>query len=274
MSIEDPMSIRMKSFEDFSTNTSLFPKLPICLRLDGRGFSKLTKKLKGAGNPFNQAFFDCMLDLTKFLVKETNALIGYTQSDEITLIVNPGAKIEDTVFGGRLQKIASVFAAMASVEFNFILEENDLEQLSARSPVFDCRVWNVPSKEEAANVLLWRERDATRNSLTMAALAYYNHKEVLHKNSSDKHEMLHQKEVNWNDYPIHFKRGIYVRSNTVTSKYSTEDLGKLPPQHAARKNPNLEIIRKEYVEIDMPPFEQVVNRADVIFKQEDPRRET
>jgi tRNA(His) 5'-end guanylyltransferase len=78
-------------------------------------------------------------------------------------------------------------------------------------PRFDARVYVVPTLEEAVNSFLWREQDATKNSITMAASAYYSHNELMNKNGSEKQEMLFQKEVNWNDYPTFFIRVSYVQ---------------------------------------------------------------
>ena len=135
-----------------------------------------------------------------------------------------------------------------------------------RLPTFDARVWVVPNRTEGANVFLWREWDATKNSLTMAASEYYSHKELHGKNGRDKHDMLHAKGVNWNDYPAFFKRGIYVQRRTVTKPFTAEELEQIPEKHEARTNPGLLVERSEYEAIDMPPFASVTNREAVIFE--------
>ena len=76
--------------------------------------------------------------------------------------------------------------------------------------------------------------------------------------------------VNWNDYPAYFKRGTFVRRETIERKYTCEELEKLPEQHQARSNPDLTIKRHEYVTINMPVFKRVVNRVGVIFGGEPP----
>lgn len=77
--------------------------------------------------------------------------------------------------------------------------------------LFDCRVFNVPNKIEAANYFVWRERDATRNSIMMAAQSVFSHKELHKKTCKDAIEMLFTKGILWQDYPHYFKRGQFVR---------------------------------------------------------------
>jgi hypothetical protein len=99
----------------------------------------------------------------------------------------------------------------------------------------------------------------------MAAAAYYSHKQLHGKNGSDKHEMLFQKGINWNDYPASFKRGTYVQRRTLAMPFSAEELDKLPPKHEARANPALIVERQVCTVLDMPPLGTIANRDAVIF---------
>ena len=137
-------------------------------------------------------------------------------------------------------------------------------------PVFDCRVWTVPTLMEAVNVFMWREWDCTKNSITQAASHYYSHKELHGKNGSEKQEMLFAKGINFNDYPVWFKRGTYVQRQKVFRKFTVEEIDKLPPKHNARINPDLIVERTDIEIIDMPILSQVINRVDVFFKGEKP----
>ena len=74
--------------------------------------------------------------------------------------------------------MVSVVASMTTAFFNAHLAEY-LPEKAGELALFDCRVWQVPTLEEAANTLLWREFDATKNSISMAARHYYPH-EALH----------------------------------------------------------------------------------------------
>lgn len=216
---------KMKSFEARHNDTAM-PMLPMIVRLDGRAFHTFTK---GLNRPFDKNFSDCMIETTRKLISETHATIGYTQSDEITLVFIPKEN-QELPFAGKIQKICSIFAAIASVEFNKQIA-NLLPQKAESVAVFDCRVFTLPTKQLAYDCLLWRETDATRNSLSMAVSAYYSTKECFQKGFKEKHDMLYAKGINWNDYPIHFKRGTYLMRVQVKKELDAETLAKIPEQH-------------------------------------------
>ncbi len=258
--MNDAMGDRLKQYED---DSRFMPFLLVIARLDGKNFRNFTK---GLARPFDKRLSDLMINTTAYLVEDTNAACGYTQSDEITLAYYSKSQI---YFDGRIQKMVSVLAAACSVYFNTM---KPAYLTTDKLAMFDCRVYAVPTLEEGANVFLWREFDATKNSITMAAQECYSHKELMHKNGSDKQEMLFQKGINWNDYPDFFKRGSYIQRRVVKSKVT--NLDDLPPKHAARKNPDLEFERTEYNRINMPPFNKVTNRVGVIFNGEEPNEST
>lgn len=249
----------MKSYE---TDPRLIPRLPAIARIDGRAFHSFTKGMK---RPFDEVFASCMIDTTIALVKETHACMGYTQSDEITLAwYNPDGQV---FFDGRVFKMTSILASYATLVFNRLVAERMPSYVSKR-PVFDARVWNVPNLAEGANAFLWRENDAVKNSISMAASAYYSHKELMGKNSNEKQEMLFAKGINWNDYPTHSKRGTYVQHRNIGMR--VEDLDSLPPKHHARTNPELVKTRRVVTTIGMPIFSRVTNREAVVFEGQDP----
>src|SRR6185295_8156972 len=98
---------------------------------------------------------------------------------------------------------------------------------------------------EGASVFLWREQDATRNSIEMAGQAKFSHTQLFKKNCNEIQEMLWQAGINWNDYPPFFKRGVFVQRVAVKRRFTTEEMERLPPMHEARRNPNLEVERHE-----------------------------
>jgi tRNA(His) guanylyltransferase len=258
----------MKLYESAEAGRRLMPLLPAIARLDGRAFHSF---VRGLAKPFDKRLSDLMIDTATFLVRETNAIIGYTQSDEITLAWVPDGFDSQIFFDGRVQKMTSMLAALCAVHFNRWLPAFLLAEYAERFPVFDCRVWNVPTLEEAANTFLWRELDATKNSISMAARSYYDHAAIHDKNGSEMQEMLWQKGVNWNDYPAFFKRGTYIRRCTVKRAFTAAELDALPPKHAARSNPALIVERTECIPLDMPPLVKVENRAGMLFREEKPR---
>lgn len=270
MQHDDSFGSRMKLYEGIETERRLMPLLPAMARLDGMCFSKFTKPLK-EDTPFSAPFSLLMVETTRFLVQETNALMGYTQSDEISLVWRVPSFDSQLMFDGRIQKMVSYLAGLCSAYFNlnapFYLGEAFMR---GKMPQFDCRVWNVPSDAEAANTLLWREKDATKNSISMAAQHHYSHNELMNKSSSEKQEMLFKKGVNWNEYPDYFKRGTFIQKRMVKRKFTPEELEKLPEKHEARRNPDLEVERGDIVTLAMPSFGKVANRVDVIFSGAEP----
>ncbi len=212
---------RMKSYEKIYTESKLIPQLPIYIRLDGRGFSKFTK---GMERPYDVRMQEVMQETTAYLVKELNATVGYTQSDEISLLIPSGHIADHTLFKGKLQKICSISAALASVKFATMIAMHFPEKLEKRLPVFDSRVINLPNCDEAENMFLWREQDATKNSISMLAQHHFTHKELHKKNSSDMQDMLMlQKGINWNDEPAAFKRGSYIKKIPYVKKADVQE---------------------------------------------------
>jgi len=259
--MKDSLGDRIKEYESQTCGTRLMGRLPVICRLDGKNFSRFTKGLK---RPYDERLSNLMVETTKYLVKETNANCGYHQSDEITLVWYSDSYESKIYFDGRLFKMISDLAAMASVFFNRELPSY-LPEKAHLMPRFDCRVFSIPTIHEAANCFLWRELDATKNSISMAAQHYYSHKELEGKNGSEKQEMLFQKGVNWNDYPASFKRGTYIQRKRVLTKFSTEELENLPVKHQARQNPDLMIERWVIDRIDLPPLMTIQNREEVIL---------
>lgn len=190
--------------------------------------------------------------------------MGYTQSDEITLAWHSPTAQSQIWFDGRVAKMTSQLAAQATLFFYRLVLER-MPEYAERLPTFDARVWNVPNRAEGANVFLWREWDATKNSVGMAAAAYYSHEELLGKSSAQKHDMLHAKGVNWNAYAALFKRGAYVQRRVVRVPFSAAGLDELPPRHDARTNPGLVVERCVCAVLELPPLSAVKNREFVIF---------
>src|SRR4051794_23880386 len=151
------------------TEVRVMPGLPVLARLDGRAFHTFTR---GLPRPFDPRLTALMVATTKALVGEFDARVGYTQSDEISLLWQQPSPNSQLPFGGRVLKLTSVLAATATAYFGRLLPDHLPEKRDA-VPVFDGRVWNVPTQDEAANYFLWREHDATKNSLSMAAQHHF-----------------------------------------------------------------------------------------------------
>jgi tRNA(His) 5'-end guanylyltransferase len=221
------------------------------------------------GKPYDKKMSQLMRDVTVDLVKKFDALMGYTQSDEITLVwyfENPSAELP---FGGRVFKINSILAATCTQLFNAHLPKYFPDRVS-KAPVFDCRCWNAPTLEEGVNAFMWREWDATKNSILCAGQSVYSHKELQGSNTSQVQDLLMKKGINWNDYPAFFKRGTYVQRRTFGKIFSEEELSTLPARHEARKDPGKVFYRSVVEAIQLPPLAKVQNRCDVIFRRKAP----
>jgi tRNA(His) 5'-end guanylyltransferase len=262
------LDTRMKEYERQPQGSRFMPFLPVMARLDGKAFHSFTA---GLPRPYDERLSRLMVETMTFLVRETDALLGYTQSDEITLIwhsTEPGCQI---FMDGKTSKMTSVLASMATAIFNRELPDR-IPEKAAELAFFDCRVWTVPSRSEATNAILWRVQDAVRNSIQMAGQAQFTQEELHGKSSDEIQEMLHTKGINWNDYPRWSKEGSFVQRRNVSLPLglTAEEIEKLPPKHHARTDPDLMVERSSLLLLDMPPFGRVTNKVDVIFEGAEP----
>lgn len=236
---KDNLGDRMKTYENV-TRTYLTRRTPVIIRIDGKAFHTFTR---GFVKPFDNVLVKTMQDTMKYLCENIEGcVLGYTQSDEITLVLCDYKKLTSAAwFDNNILKMCSVSASLATVAFNAFFPVNAREfsdenadiskspywdkklQLSDKTAgfkiaTFDSRVFNIP-KEEVANCLLWRQQDATRNSIQAVAQANFPHKLLQGKNTNELQELLWQeKNINWNDTPTHLKRGsccIKVKEETV-----------------------------------------------------------
>jgi tRNA(His) guanylyltransferase len=263
---KDSLGDRMKRYEAAETERRFMPQLPIYARLDGRSFSQLTK---GMDRPFDLRMTYCMIETMKFLVQTMHATIGYTQSDEISLVWKNDDYLKEMIFDGKIFKLTSVMAAMATARFNLAFAAHFPSLSGLRVPTFDCRVFQLPNLHEAANAILWRVNDAVKNSVSMAASAYYSHNELHGKNSTDKHEMLFAKGINWNDYPRSFKEGSFAK-RVVQMIPATEELKESFKNRALPTDGPIEFART-FVEVqEWPAFKSIENKVDVLFNGAEP----
>ena len=262
---KDGLGDRCKGYELAEAGRCAMRGLPLLARLDGRAFHTFTRDLS---RPYEHGMSVAMIETTRYLVQEMAALVGYTQSDEITLAwFEPSQSGSDYSFDGRFQKLASVLAGMASARFYQLVLEH-LPSKAKETPHFDCRVWQVPTLDDAADVFIWREEDATKNSITMAAGAYYSDRELDGKNSSVKQEMLWRKGVNWNDFPAFFKRGTYLQRRAFERSLSDEERARIPEAHRPPIGATFQ--RTQVVELELPPVRQISNLSGVLFERAHP----
>lgn len=220
----DALGERMKKYE-YVTRTHLVPRMPMIIRLDGRSFHSFTH---GFQKPFDEILVKTMQETMKYLCENIQGcVLGYTQSDEITLVLVDYKKLESSSwFDYNIQKCASIAASMATMKFNKVFEdvlwksfidaklEDELDDkyysslISSlnRGAMFDARCFNIP-KEEVCNCILWRQNDAARNSVQMVGQAHFSHKALHTKSCSEIREMLLKEGIDWNELPTHLKHG-------------------------------------------------------------------
>lgn len=252
--LTDEFGDRMKAYEAVETQRRLGPHLPIYARIDGRSFSRFTR---GMQRPFDPAMTRAMIETTRHLVDETHARIGYTQSDEISLLWLAEGENSDVFFSGKVLKLASVLASMAAAKFAIVCPEGYEHKL----PHFDARVFQLPDRTEGANAILWRAMDARKNAISMVAQAHFSPRQLHGKGQHDMLAMLTEACVEFEDFPASFKRGTFLRRETAERMLTDDELARIPEKH----RPTGPVMRTRVVEVDMPPFNTVTNREAVVF---------
>ena len=200
----DELNKKMRIFETAHDHCVL-PEVFMVARIDGRGFTRLTKTLHDFEAPFDERFRDYMIETTEHLVDcGFRVIYGYTQSDEISLLFHR----DESSFGRKIRKFNSLLAGEASAKFSLLL---------ADLAIFDCRIIQLPNEELVVDYFRWRNEDAHRNALN--AHCYW----ALRKGGADmaeatntlsgmsvpdKNELLFEKSnLNFNDVPNWQKRG-------------------------------------------------------------------
>lgn len=228
MPIRDDLGNRMKTYYEEIPKAKLMRRTPVIIRIDGKAFHTFTR---GFQKPFDKIMVESMQETTKYLCENIQGCVfGYTQSDEITLVLIDYQKLETSAwFDYEVQKMCSVAASMATMAFNkffsslvdkysYTPDANGVQvnwYLTAinKGAMFDARCFNIP-KEEVTNCVYWRQLDATRNSIQSVGQANFSHNELQNKTCNMIQDMLHeQKGINWNDYPTYLKRGSAVKKN-------------------------------------------------------------
>lgn len=230
----------------------LIAGVPVIARLDGRAFHTLTRKAK---KPFDNDFIFVMEETAKYLVDEYNALIGYVQSDEITLVWN-----DLSLFDGRVDKITTTLATTASVVFNQRLSEIEFQHKVA-VPTFDCRIWHIPSLDLAAENVMWRELDAYRNSINMAASSLFSHKSLQGVGTKARLQRLVDAGYDWHGLETRYKRGSMFKRAKVMRELTEAELQNIPVQF----RPTGPIERSGIVRLELPILTSLKNLKDALF---------
>ena len=219
--VADELGDRMKDYYENRSKTYLTRRTPIIIRIDGCHFHTFTKGLK---KPYDSLFIEVMQKTTKSLCESIQGCkFGYVESDEISLLLTDYDTLQtDAWFDYSVQKICSVAASMAAMFFNKHLKECALQEFDDKDyyntllkkielgGYFDARAFNIP-EHEVVNYFIWRQNDATRNSIQGLAQANFSQKQLQGLNNSQLQDKLHEeKGINWNDYKTVEKRGSAV----------------------------------------------------------------
>ena len=227
----DIIGNRLKNNYENIPKTRLMRRCPVAIRIDGKSFHTFTRYFK---KPFDDILRESMMATMKYLCENIQGCVfGYTQSDEITLILIDYQKLNTSAwFDYEVQKMCSISASMATMAFNKEFahqvrkyKETHITGSAAwwdsyndkyyqiiyaamnKGAMFDARCFNIP-KEEVTNLLYWRQIDAARNSIQMVGRTYFSDKELEGKKNNEIQDMLHeQKGINWNNYSVSEKRG-------------------------------------------------------------------
>lgn len=203
--MNDSIGDRMKNNYENRTRYFLPRRTYTIIRIDGKAFHSYCKNFT---KPYDEYLMKLMDNTAQYLCENIQGCkLAFVQSDEISLILTDFDDITtEAYFDGNIQKIASVSASMATAKFNSLVGSN------TTLACFDARVFSIPDPVEVSNYLIWRQQDATRNSIQMTGQAYFSHAELQNKSCNTIQEMLWQeKSINWNDMPDGFKRGRCVR---------------------------------------------------------------
>ena len=244
----DALGDRMKGYEAV-TKTKLMRRGYTMIRIDGKAFHTYTRGLE---RPFDMGLIDDMDDTAKYLCKNIQgAKCAFVQSDEITIVITDFDNRDTSAwFDNSIQKMVSVSASMATSKFNQLRLLRSINTIKHTNGVtatidelvlpklgeFDSRVWQVPTRDEVFNNLIWRQQDTVKNSISTVAQSLYSTKELHGKNGSDKQELMFQKGVNWNDFDPKLKRGRLI----IKESYE--------------KSPD--VIRTRWISVGPPTFTQ------------------
>lgn len=214
------LSDRMKEYEDVS-NIRLTRRTPVIARIDGKAFHTYTR---GMEKPFDEILANTFQKVCISLVQQVQGCkLAYTQSDEISLLLTDWDKLTtDSFFDYRVQKMASVLASMTTMLFNkcvtdMVLNCTNLDKdrlalwkKKMGNAMFDARVFNLP-KEEVCNYFIWRQEDASRNSIQSLGRSKFSAKQMANKSNEEVQEMLFSEfGINWNNIETRWKRGLCV----------------------------------------------------------------
>lgn len=264
----ESLADRMKRYEEVTTGNHLIERLPIYARIDMRAGHTWCRTLD---KPFDKIYSSAMKSATAYIVEKTGALLGYTQSDEASFVWLDSSKIP---FETRLFKLQSVLSSMFTAAFMKKCFGTKLEdRMMKMLPSFDCRICNMPSLDECSNMILWRERDSIKNSITLLSLEHFSNNEIHKKNSIDKIEMLKSKGIDYYSLDEDLRNGSYFRRELYQKILTEDEINAIPENNRPMPNENGDVcaIRSHVVQFKLGmPLHKISNRKNALFYNEQP----
>ncbi|MDB6078144.1 MAG: Guanylyltransferase [Akkermansiaceae bacterium] len=199
----DELDKMLRAYET-ANDRNIPPGFHIVARLDGRGFTRLTKELMDYEAPYDPRFRDAILATMERLMDcGFKVLFAYAQSDEISLLFHPANEL----FERKHRKWLSILSGEASAALSIAM---------GRHAVMDCRIVELPDLKTVGDYFRWRMEDAARNCLN-------SHCYWMRRKSGDdvakataalsgistprKHQLLFDAGIHFNELPLWQKRG-------------------------------------------------------------------
>jgi tRNA(His) guanylyltransferase len=262
--MKDQLGDRMKDFYEDRTRFKLVRRTNTIIRIDGKAFHTYTKGLK---RPFDQGLMDDMDATAEFLCQNIQgAKFAYVQSDEISILVTDYDDISTHAwFDANLQKMASIAASLATAKFNQLRIIRGMTKGTVglgealnKLAMFDARVFQIPYQEEVINYFIWRQQDATRNSISSVAQANFSDRELHGKKTNQMQDMLMlEKGINWNDFTAREKRGsIICKVEKTYMKLESGQTVQVDPTQVSSRTNDTFTRNKWEADKDTPIFSQ------------------
>lgn len=266
---KDPLGDRIKRQYEHRCRHYLPRRSYVIIRVDGRAFHTFTRHCE---RPFDRELIADMNAVAVALCEQIpGAQFAFTQSDEVSVLLTDFQSMQtEAWFDNNQSKLESLSASLATVAFNRsrlnrLVPRHGVEAMELREAwaAFDSRAFLVPDVNEVANVFIWRQQDATRNSIQMVAQAHFRHEELEGVGTNEMQEKLWQERgINWNDFEVSLKRGRFVERQTVvrTVEYVEKQTGQTKVVEGVE--------RHEWIVVDPPIFTQqrawLMNRIPMI----------
>jgi tRNA(His) 5'-end guanylyltransferase len=232
-----------------TTDYSILGKLPFAVILNGSNWQKLTALLE---KPFSAKLAEALWSAMALIVQEIDgAFYGYAFNDEMVIIARNDQSIDtQTWCGGKIQKMASTSAALATLHCSQYVAALDLELMG--EPLFHSQVFPLPNLMEASNLAIYKQQEAFQNSIYCACFYELlrkdfdrnDIKELLRDTTfEDKVHLLQQETgIDFDSYPMSFRRGVACYRSPKIISYEGEEVIK----HKWGLNVELPIYTKDH----------------------------